>query len=76
MGQIRKGEYCPGCGQVCDGRHLDKELRPPTEVIHRCPPIGSGIMPCCSRTPFEVPLWHRITEDPALVTCRSDRAQR
>lgn len=27
------------------------------------------MMPCCGRTPFEVPRTDRITLDPALVTC-------
>lgn len=40
------------------------------EVTHRCPPKGSGVMPCCDQTPLEVPLWHRLTLDPALVTCK------
>lgn len=31
------------------------------EVVHRCPPKGSAFMPCCGRTPFEVPRWHRMT---------------
>lgn len=26
-------------------------------------------MPCCGRTPFEVPLGDRMSEDPAAVTC-------
>lgn len=39
------------------------------EVTHACPPTGSGVMPCCERTPFEVPRWHRMTLDPDLVTC-------
>lgn len=39
------------------------------ETVHRCPPKGSGIMPCCDKTPFEVPRTDRMTVDPALVTC-------
>lgn len=39
------------------------------EVTHRCPPSGSGLTPCCNRTPFELPRSHRITLDPQLVTC-------
>lgn len=39
------------------------------EVTHRCPPDGSGIMPCCGRTGFEVPPSDRITVHPTLVTC-------
>ena len=45
------------------------------EVTHRCPPEGSGTMPCCGRTPFEVPRWHRMTLDPELVTCGADRSR-
>lgn len=47
------------------------------DVTHACPPVGSGLMPCCGRSPNEVPLWHRITLDDEFVTCassgRSDR---
>ena len=43
------------------------------EVTHQCPPTGSGVMPCCGRAPLEVPRRHRMTLDPALVTCREDR---
>lgn len=36
---------------------------------HQCPPEGSGIMPCCGRTPFEVPRTDRMTLDSDSVTC-------
>jgi len=36
--------------------------------VHLCPPSGSGAMPCCGLPPFEV-REHRMTLDPALVTC-------
>lgn len=39
-------------------------------TTHACPPEGSGVMPCCGRTPFEVPRKHRMTLDDRLVTCR------
>lgn len=39
------------------------------EIVHRCPPGSSNMMPCCGQTPFEVPRWHRMTLDAALVTC-------
>lgn len=42
------------------------------ETVHQCPPDGSGIMPCCGRTPFEV-LADRMATDPALVTCKGKR---
>jgi hypothetical protein len=37
--------------------------------VHACPPKGSGIMPCCGRTPFEVPSTDQMTLEPASVTC-------
>lgn len=40
------------------------------ETIHECPePGGGGLMPCCGRTPFEVPRSDRMTRDPGNVTC-------
>lgn len=39
------------------------------EVVHLCPPRDAGLFPCCGRTPFEVPRWHRMTLDPERVTC-------
>ena len=42
-----------------------------TETTHRCPPDGEGTMPCCGRTPFEVPRSGRMTEDASLVNCGS-----
>lgn len=38
------------------------------EIVHSCPPDGSGLTPCCGRTPFELPLGDRISSE-ALVTC-------
>ncbi|MET8080060.1 hypothetical protein [Streptomyces sp. NPDC005303] len=39
------------------------------ETVHGCPPDGSGLTPCCGRTPFELPLTDRISsEEP--VTCK------
>ncbi|MEU1071885.1 MULTISPECIES: HIT domain-containing protein [unclassified Streptomyces] len=46
------------------------------ETVHACPPDGSGLLPCCQRTPFEVPRTDRITEDPAAVTCRPSQPDR
>ena len=37
-------------------------------VVHLCPPDGSGLMPCCGLTPFER-MTDRMTTEPALVTC-------
>src|SRR6266567_4376437 len=41
----------------------------PAEVVHACPRWGSGVMPCCGRTPFEVPSTDRMTSEPGNVTC-------
>lgn len=41
---------------------------PPTETVHACPPDGSGLTPCCGRTPFELPLSDRISSE-APATC-------
>lgn len=39
------------------------------EVVHGCPPDGSGLTPCCGRTPFELRATDRIARDPSKVTC-------
>jgi hypothetical protein len=39
------------------------------EVVHGCPPDGSGLTTCCGRTPFELPRVDRMSTDPAAVTC-------
>ncbi|WP_145503183.1 hypothetical protein [Streptomyces sp. CFMR 7] len=41
---------------------------PGTAVVHACPPRGSGLTPCCHRSPFEMQA-DRMTADPTLVTC-------
>lgn len=41
-----------------------------TPVIHRSPEGDSGQTPCCGRPPFELPRWHRITNDAEPVTCQ------
>jgi hypothetical protein len=46
-----------------------EEVRGGMEVIHLCPPEGSGLMPCCGRTPFEA-RQSRMTVNPSLVTCK------
>lgn len=45
------------------------------ETIHKCPPLGSGIMPCCGKTPFEVPRTDRMTLDRTQVTCHPGDTQ-
>lgn len=41
----------------------------PDEIVHRTPPLGEALTPCCRRTPFELPLDERMTNFPELVTC-------
>lgn len=38
------------------------------EIIHALPPVGSGLTPCCGRTPFELPLTDRISSE-VPITC-------
>jgi hypothetical protein len=48
-----------------------------TETVHACPPDGSGLTPCCGRTPFELPRTDRISSEADAITCRpSALAQR
>jgi len=53
----RAGAQAPG-GSARDG------------VTHRSPSPDSPEMPCCGRTPAEIPAKDRVTTDPAQVTCR------
>jgi hypothetical protein len=39
------------------------------EIVHLCPTDGSGVMPCCGRTPFDVPAWDRMTVHDDQITC-------
>lgn len=55
---------CAGCNAYRRVREDERH-----SVIHACPPEGSGVMPCCGCTPFEVPLTHRLTLEPDNVTC-------
>lgn len=38
-------------------------------IVHACPPDGSGVMPCCGRSPIDVPLTERISLDGSAITC-------
>lgn len=40
-----------------------------TEIVHACPPEGSGVTPCCGQSPFDLPHTDRIAEHPEQVTC-------
>jgi len=62
----------PECG-LCGFRHAKTAPHgngTHPEVIHQCPPGDSGIMPCCDRTSFAIPMWNRMSVDSKLVTCR------
>jgi hypothetical protein len=59
---------------VCEGQAvgdcdcLEQPAAFEAEIVHACPPDGSGLTPCCGRTPFELPLGDRISSE-APVTC-------
>lgn len=42
---------------------------PPAPPVHGCPLDGSGVTPCCGRTPFELPRTDRMATDSTPVTC-------
>lgn len=42
------------------------------ENVHACPPTGTTVMPCCGRTPLEVPRTDRMTAHRDQVTCETD----
>lgn len=39
-------------------------------IVHRAPAGGFGLMPCCGRTPFEMPRTDRVSGMDVVVTCR------
>lgn len=47
----------------------------PPEITHKTPPGESSIMPCCGRTPFEVPPMDRMAMDDEYVTCPGDHGE-
>lgn len=57
--------------------HLDEPRHVARErdyrVTHRCPLPGSGVMPCCGKTPFEVPPTDRMAIAGG-VTCRGSES--
>jgi hypothetical protein len=74
-----QGKPCASCDARADAadalrdiaRRMADETQPEArEVIHGCPPDGSGLTPCCGRTPFELPLTDRISSE-APITCRT-----
>lgn len=50
------------------GRNVTLTLIEADTIVHACPPEGSGLTPCCGRTPFELPYSDRMTLT-GLVTC-------
>lgn len=74
IGGRANAEDCPACRAerqnlpypfLCPG---EPDEQRPTEFVHAIPPIGSGLTPCCSRNPIELPLGDRISSE-ATVTC-------
>lgn len=60
--------YIADGAEIARALGLANELH--RETVHECPPDGSGIMPCCGRTPSESPTTDRLTANVNLVTCR------
>ncbi|AIV35560.1 hypothetical protein [Streptomyces sp. CCM_MD2014] len=72
-----KSRRCADCGDSLDPVTEPEPHWPaaaaPAEVVHACPPVGSGFTPCCGRTPFELPRTDRITVDEP-TTCPAGKA--
>jgi hypothetical protein len=47
----------------------EQALAAQAEVVHRCPPDTTGIMPCCGKPIMEAPKTDRITTEVERVTC-------
>jgi len=45
-------------------------------AVHESPRDGSGLTPCCGKTPFELPRTDRMTSNPDRVTCSVLKDQR
>lgn len=52
--------------------HLSEATVALGEVVHACPLGHDARTPCCRRSPSELPMDHRMTTDPDLVTCRPE----
>lgn len=44
-------------------------------VVHAAPPIGTGTMPCCGKTPLEVSHDDHMTVHRDQVTCRTEAGE-
>lgn len=53
--------------RLCDARDMDEGHDP--EITHLCPPSGEMRMPCCNKTPFDVPRTDHLTLMPEMVNC-------
>ena len=58
---------------MCDSHQPLNGADSAAPVTHQVPPDGSGLMPCCGRTP--VPGTDRMTADARLVTCTPEGAR-
>lgn len=41
-------------------------------TVHECPAASTGLMPCCGRSPSEVPPGDMTAGDLAFVTCGTE----
>lgn len=52
-----------------DAGLIARETTQERELTHLVPPTGQHITPCCGRSPFDLPRWHRMTLNVDDVTC-------
>jgi hypothetical protein len=52
-----------------DDKLAEMEVEEGWTTIHLSPPEGSGLFPCCGKSPFEVPRSDRVTLDAAKASC-------
>lgn len=65
----REIDYARRAGKDVQFLEPPGEPRRPAVVVHHCPPRDSSRMPCCGKSPLELPDYDCITLYPELVTC-------
>jgi hypothetical protein len=54
---------------VYERKYLNELVAGVREIVHRCPPDTTGIMPCCGKPVMEASKTDRITTEAERVTC-------
>lgn len=66
---IGEQDYCDArCKKFPSQKPSGESMEKAREVVHQCPTKGSGIMPCCGKTPSEA-VNDRMTNKKKLVNC-------